>query len=518
MIRRFGIFCGITLLVVFFMQVKVEFPQSARSAVSAAKLWTEKSGDDIKKASVDVDLLNRAFVSLAETMKPAVVNIYTRSRVANPRSQQYGGMAPDDLFRFFFGNPLGNGMGGAPQPREAQALGSGFVINGDGLIVTNSHVVRMGGRNADSVSVKFIGDNDRSKGWEATVLGVDETTDVAVIKLKTKKADLKSAPLGDSQKVKVGEWVVAIGNPYGHTHSVTKGIVSALGRSLEEIDRADFIQTDASINPGNSGGPLFNLYGEVIGINTAIDARAQGIGFAIPINTAKTVVQQLIEKGEVTIGYVGIEMSELSPQLARSLGLKNPEGVLVQGVFEGSPAAKGNILAEDVITEVNGQSVPGTREFARLVRNLAVGAKVKLKVVRGGKSLDREITIEKRPSQDRLAAPSQRGLKGPEKRTGLFLNELSRLGPSDRRQLGIPANLKGVLVEGVQPNSIAQDAVLPGDVITHINGEAAPNLATAEKLLNKKVDNFRLRIQRRSASLIVLLDLSQSNDSESEEE
>ncbi len=488
-------------LKIFFAAILV-FAQTAKAS---EKLWSEKSPEEIKKVGVDVEALNRAFVNLADTMSPAVVNIYTRTRIASPRMQPNNGMAPDDLFRFFFGNPFGDNMN-QPPAREAQALGSGFVINSDGLVVTNSHVVRQSGHNADSISIRFIGENEKSAGWEASVLGVDESSDVAVLKLKKKKPDLKVTPLGDSSKLKVGEWVVAIGNPYGHTHSVTKGIVSALGRSLDEIDRADFIQTDASINPGNSGGPLFNLYGEVVGINTAIDARAQGIGFAIPVNTVKNVVKQLIEKGEVIQGWMGVEMSELTPQVAKTLGMNDSEGVLVQ-VIPGEPAEKAGVKSYDVITHVNGKKIAGARDFANSVKSLPVGAGVKVRLYREGKTYDTVVTIGKRRSTTEVAKVPARGQNKTEKRTGLYLEELS---PVLRRQLQVDPALKGVLVHGIAPASLAAEAgIQPGDVITEINRKPVSTLAQAEAALVNKGNSFLLKLQRRTASLIILLDLSQ---------
>lgn len=473
------------------------------------KLWSEKSPVELKNSSVDAEALNRPFVNLADTMKPTVVNIYTKTRIGGGRRNPYGdGAAPDDLFRFFFGNPFGGDMG-APPAREAQALGSGFVINPDGLIVTNSHVVRMSGRNADSIMVKFVSDSPRAAGDEATVLGVDENTDVAVIKLKKKRPDLKVAPLGDSAKLKVGEWVVAIGNPYGHTNSVTKGIVSALGRSLDELDKADFIQTDASINPGNSGGPLFNLVGEVIGINTAVDARAQGIGFAIPINTAKSVIKQIIEKGEVETGWIGVGLADLRPEIARSLGMPNADGALIQEVVPGAPAARAGLRSYDVIVDIDGKKITSARDLSLAVRGAAVGATLTAKYLRDGKPGQAKILITKRQSESSLSAsPAPR--KGPSRlaqKTGLYLTELTS---DDRRQMRLHPSLRGVLVQGVMPGSLAQEAGLQAnDVITEINRVPSPNLATAEKLLAHKGNAFLLKVQRRTASMIILLDLSQ---------
>jgi len=248
------------------------------------------------KAIADVKNFGEAFSQLSEQMSPTVVNIYTKSGF-KPQAMK-SNLPPEleDQFRNYFG------MGGLPMMQipqmKVEALGSGFVINAEeGYIVTNAHVVKQNGQMADEIMVKFIGE-DSSKGHAAKVVGADEISDVALLKLVEKKAGLKAAALGDSSKSKVGEWVLAIGNPYGHTHTVTQGIISALGRNLDGV-RSEFLQTSASINPGNSGGPLINMNGEVIGINSVIDPRAQNIGFAIPINTAKEVIGQLVDGGHV---------------------------------------------------------------------------------------------------------------------------------------------------------------------------------------------------------------------------
>ena len=487
------------------------------------KIWTEKSEAEKagSGAKVDAAALNRVFVDLAKNLSPAVVNIYTKTRIA-PRMDPFGGGGfggrggqggPDDLFRFFFGNPFGGGGGGPSYPQEAQALGSGFVINADGLIITNSHVVRNQGKNADSVMIKFLHDSASGKGSEAKILGVDESTDVAVLKLKSTRKDLVVAPLGASEKVQVGEWVIAIGNPYGHTNSVTKGIVSALGRNLES-SRADFIQTDASINPGNSGGPLFNLYGEVIGINTAIDARAQGIGFAIPVSTVKNVVRQIIEKGEVTLGWIGVAISEISPQIAKSLGMAEPNGVLIQDVFPGEPADKAGLKAYDVVVGVNGKEIGSTRDFMISVGNLPVGTKTAVKILRDGKPLEVSVTVGKRKSEAELAKKFSKGSGGSgesgksAQKTGLLLGEVS---PEVRRQLELDPVVKGAVIQRVLNGSPGAAAGLaPGDVITEINRKPIHNAKEADKILSAKSDNYLLKVQRRSASIIVLMDMSET--------
>ncbi|MBS1984675.1 MAG: Do family serine endopeptidase [Bdellovibrionales bacterium] len=501
------------LLVVFAMQLRVQWPQSAQTAPLApttnANIWTERNANKSTGSSgVDAAALNKTFTELAAQLSPTVVNIYTKTRLSDPR-RFGGGGSEEDLFRFFFGNPFGYAP--RPAPREAQALGSGFVINNDGLIVTNSHVVRMRGRNADSIMVKFQSDGENSPGHEAKVLGIDESSDVAILKLKEKSKNLALAPLGDSEKTKVGEWVIAIGNPYGHTHSVTKGIVSALGRSLDDSsNRADFIQTDASINPGNSGGPLFNLYGEVIGINTAIDARAQGIGFAIPINTAKNVIRQLVEKGEVTSGWIGVVIADVSPQVARSLNLPpETEGALIQDVVPNEPAAKAGLRSYDVVTDVNGRAIHSTRDFSRAISNLPVGSKAQVKLLREGREQSATVTIAKRKSEKDLAEqpPSMAGPGGMKKagQTGLLLSDLT---PEMRRQLNADPKLTGVVVHQVEPQSLAAEAgVEPGDVITEINRHPIKNVQEAQRAMEARGNNFLLKIRRGTASIIVLLDM-----------
>lgn len=483
-------------------------------SAEAQKHWTTKGADARAGtgSTIDVAGLNRVFVDLAKNLSPAVVNIYTKTRVAAPqgRGMMPGQPSSDDLFRFFFGNPFGGGDM-FRQPREANSLGSGFVINTDGTIITNSHVVRMEGRNADSIMVKFLDDPRSSQGHEATVVGVDEGTDVAVLRLKKKKDGLRVAPLGDSDKISVGEWTMAIGNPYGHSHSVTKGIVSALGRDLE-ASRAEFIQTDASINPGNSGGPLFNLYGEVIGINTAIDARAQGIGFAIPINMAKSSIEQIIEKGEVTLGWIGVGIAPLSPALASELGLKDGAGVLIQEVFPGEPADRAGLKSYDVVVDVNGRKIETPREFMVTVGGIRVGSKARLKVIRDGKEIAPiEITVAKRKSDTELA----KQLKDtPGDQSGSGRNVIEKLGieiadlsEEIRRSLGLDAALRGVVVLRVAPQGPAAAAGLsPGDVITEVNRKPARSLREAQGLFGAKSKNFLIKARRRNASVIVLIE------------
>ncbi len=483
------------------------------SATAAKTYWSEELPNVKKVPGLDADQMDQLFTNLAEVTSPTVVNIFSTSKVQVGR--QMRGMDPDDFFNFFFGNPFDMPFG-QPVERESKALGSGFVLNSEGYIITNSHVVRPVGKNADDVRVKFIGEK-RGEGLAAKIIGVDPSTDVALLKLKSigGKA-LKVASLGNSDDIKVGNWVIAIGNPYGHAHSVTQGIVSALGRNIPEIN-AEFIQTSASINPGNSGGPLINLKGQVVGINTAIDPRAQGIGFAIPINTAKNVIRQLIEKGEVSRGWLGVGIADLTPDVAKALKVDAPEGAIVQHVEKGQPADKAGVQVYDVVTEVNGKQITSASELITYISQIPIGQKAKLHIYRDGKPLELSVTVEQRPSDNEIIGRNkndddQRPGPGADLagKTGMVLVELTE---QTRRKVGLPGNVRGVLVQHVLPYSLANQAqIRPGDVISEINRKPISSVKMAEKEIDsslKKEKRLLMRIVRNQESRIVLLDLSE---------
>ena len=305
------------------------------------------------------------FVALAKKLKPAVVNVSTAKTIA-PQKKFHRAPSPfgTDPFEEFFDRFFEN----APQRSYKQrSLGSGFIISDDGYILTNNHVVA----GADEIKVK-LGDK---REFKAEVKGTDEKLDLALIKIEAKD-HFPVARLGDSDTIEVGEWVMAIGNPFGLEQTVTAGIVSAKGRVIGSGPYDDFIQTDASINPGNSGGPLFNAQGEVIGINTAIVAGGQGIGFAIPINMAKGIITQLKEKGKVTSGWLGVSIQAMTPELAQSFGLEAEKGALVNEVMKDSPADKAGIKSGDIILEFDGKAVHEMNELPRLVAETPVGKKV----------------------------------------------------------------------------------------------------------------------------------------------
>lgn len=328
--------------------------------------------------------------TLVDKIQPTVVNITTSSNEPAPRMV--------DPFEFFFGPKPGMGPRMEPPSgmRERRSLGSGFVIDPAGYVVTNNHVIE----NADEVRVRFA--DDRS--FEARVVGRDPRLDVALLKLENAK-DLSAVVLGDSDVLRVGEYVIAMGNPFGLGHTVTMGIVSAKDRTIGAGPYDDFIQTDASINPGNSGGPLFNLRGEVIGINTAIHVTGQGIGFAIPVNMVRDVVTQLREKGHVSRGKLGIVFQSVDEDLARSMGLDRPRGALVAEVEPNGAAARAGLKAGDLITAVNGNEVAPSSELPRLIAGNSPGSTVRITYLRQGKERTVNVTLDALESDTKAAPP-----------------------------------------------------------------------------------------------------------------
>jgi len=360
--------------------------------------WTTLKGVDRKRP---ISITNQSFSQLAEKLKPAVVNISTTMVV---KGQPFFGGRPSpfgerDPFREFWEKFFGGEM---PRERETRSLGSGVIINKEGYIVTNNHVVE----NATEIVVML----HNKKDYKAQVVGRDKKTDLALIKIEV-EGDLPVAPLGDSEKLEVGEWVLAIGNPFGLAETVTVGIVSAKGRAIGAGPYDDFIQTDASINFGNSGGPLINFWGEVVGINTAIFRDAQGIGFAIPINMAKELLPQLKEKGRVTRGWLGVGIQRVTSELAESFGLKEAKGALVSQVFKDSPADKAGIRQGDIILEFDGKKIEDFGDLPRIVASTHVGKTVAIRVFRGGQVISLEATVAEMEEPKEVAeAPSRKPL------------------------------------------------------------------------------------------------------------
>ncbi|MDH5714356.1 MAG: Do family serine endopeptidase [Candidatus Aminicenantes bacterium] len=406
------------------------------------------------------------FADIVDKVNPTVVNI-TSVMVVKGESL---GRSPTPLEEFFFGPDFFRQRPGEDIARKV--AGSGIVISKDGYILTNHHVVR----NADQIKVKLSDD----KEFKAKLIGSDQLRDIALIKIDAER-DLSVAILGDSDKVRVGEWVMAIGNPVALDHTATVGVISAKGRTLgaENVAFFNYLQTDAAINEGNSGGPLINLKGEVIGINTLIVAMRENLGFAIPINMAKKILPDLM-KGKVTYGYLGITPQELTPELAEMMKLPSTEGTLVGDVQEGTPAAEAGLQKGDVITEFDGKKVDSRNALYNIVAETSPGKKVKIKIIRQGKVQELTATITERPELQEAEAEREEG----EEIEGKIGISVENLTSSLARRYGYTEDMKGVLVTQVQPLSPAADAgISRGDVIREINQVAVENVSQYRRLL-----------------------------------
>jgi serine protease Do len=431
------------------------------------------------------------FSSLADMVSPAVVHIRVEKTInAGTRMFEQGGQNPfggDPRFKDFFD------QFGRQRPPEFKqpGQGSGFIIDKDGYIVTNNHVVE----GADKIQVVLRDDRE----YAAETVGRDPVTDIAVIKVKA-QASLPAVTLGNSGELKVGAWVAAIGSPFGLEHTVTAGIVSAKGRVIGSGPYDDFIQTDASINPGNSGGPLINMRGEVVGINTMIIAGGQGIGFAIPIDLAKGIIAQLKSDGEVTRGWLGVSIQDLKGNLAEYYGVEGKSGVLVADVTPGDPADQAGIRARDIIIDVNGKNVQTSRDVTTQVANLAVGETAKVTVMRAGQLKTFDVKIGKRPLT-MAAAESTR----PEN-DGEFGFRVADLTPEMAQRFNIK-DTKGVIVVGVAANSKAEEAgIQQGDLIVEVNRQSVDSVNNFNKLIDqsKKSDGINLLVKRINAGLVVI--------------
>lgn len=407
------------------------------------------------------------FRDLAKKGGPAVVNISTEKTVQageNPMAEMFRN-APPGFERFF--EQFDKFQGKQQQrPQKQRSLGSGFIISADGFIVTNNHVIA----DADVVRVNLEGTNGKATSLEAKVIGTDEETDLALLKVET-KTPLPVLRFGDSDALEVGEWLVAIGNPFGLDHSVTAGILSAKGRDIRSGPFDNFLQTDASINPGNSGGPLLNMQGEVIGINTAIIASGQGIGFAIPSNMAARIIDQLKDNKKVSRGWIGVTIQDVDENTARALGLGKPRGAIVGSVQAGEPADKAGVKAGDIILTVNGQEIADSSQLLRTIAALKPGETAKLVVWRNGQNKSISLTLGERTAEHLNA---QRGQDSPRDNgkalaaAGLGLN-VRPVNSDEARALRQerPAGLMVVAVENGKP--AAEADIRTGDVILSAN-------------------------------------------------
>lgn len=437
---------------------------------------------------------------LVKQLSPSVVNISTtsvsKSRVRSFESPfgQEGDEQFDEFFKKFFGD--------SPEREfKRKGLGSGFIFSEDGYIITNNHVVER------ATDIKVILQNGDS--YPAEIIGTDPKSDLALLKIKP-KTKLPAVKFGNSDVLEIGDWVLAIGNPFGLGHTVTSGIISAKGRSLGLGSYDDFIQTDAAINPGNSGGPLFNFQGEVVGVNTAIIAGGQGIGFAIPVNMAKNIVSQLRNDGKVVRGWIGVFVQPVTPEIAESLELKDNDGALVADVTDGGPADKAGVKRGDIIIKFNGNNIDQMPDLPKLVASNAPGTKSKMTVLRDGKEKVLKIKLGELPEQG--AQLSKRTTNQEvEQNLGLVVQEIT---PQISSRLGLDST-NGVVITDVRGDSAASDAgLLQGDVVLEINKKKIANLDNYRKLVDSVNvgQNLLFLVKRGSNTLFVPLKVEEDND------
>lgn len=437
---------------------------------------------DPPKLKLSEPLPANLFVELARAINPAVVNISTTALPKNLPRQRDPML---EMLEQFYGMRLQQ----TPQRPQQIGLGTGFIIREDGLIVTNNHVIA----GADIINVQLS--EGAKETYEATVIGNDERTDIALIKINP-KGKLPYAVLGSSKDLEVGEWVAAFGNPFGHGHSMTKGIISSKGRDIAEINKIPLLQTDASINPGNSGGPLVNAKGQVIGVNSAIDPRAQGIGFAIPIDEVKTLIPQLESRGKISRGYIGAVLGDLDPESAEYLGIGDTRGAVIAQLDPRGSAVKSGLRAYDIITEFNGKPITNSAELKNAVADAPIGKSVKAKVLRKRQVLTVSVAISERP-EDRASAKvvtkKYEGQKAP------FNLGFKVMDPTDqvREEWNLSEDVQQPIVIDTDVNSPATKSGLrAGDIILDVNKNAVET--TKDVLKNLKKGRNSMRVARNS--------------------
>jgi serine protease Do len=458
------------------------FGKSGRSpelaATGSAPFWTEST-----HPSSDGHDVSHGFADLAEKASPAVVNIQTSKTI------KAGPLQVPQPFEEFFGGQLEELF--KQREQKVPSLGTGFVISSDGYIVTNNHVVE----DVDDIKVAFLDGTER----KAEIVGRDPKTDIALIRVKTEKP-LPSLPLGDSDKIRPGDWVVAIGNPYGLGHTVTAGIVSAKGRNIGQGPYDDFIQTDAAINPGNSGGPLINMDGEVVGINTAINPRANTIGFSVAINGAKAILPQLKSTGKVTRGWLGVVIQPITPELAESFKLDDKSGALVSKVDPKGPAAAAGLQRGDVIVQFDGKPVKRMEELPRLVASTPIGREAEVVVKRDGKEKTFGVKVGELKEPEVQASTGKPG-EGP----SAYGMKVQNLTPEIAEQLGLEDE-KGVVVSGVESGSPAEEAgIRRGDVILETDKQPVKDVKELQQRLGEAKKGALLLVRRGDATLYVAI-------------
>ncbi|MBI5849068.1 MAG: DegQ family serine endoprotease [Nitrospirae bacterium] len=454
---------------------------------------SDAQGPKISQESVDLlTRTGRAMAEVTAAVKPGIVNILTTRTVKVGSGQDP--FLDDPFFKRFFGDQFGRQK---QQPREQKSsgLGSGVIVSPEGYIITNSHVVK----DADEIKVTLTDKRE----FIGKIIGSDLKTEIAVVKIDA--TGLPTVPWGNSDKVQVGEVVLAVGNPFGLNQTVTMGIVSALGRANVGIaDYEDFIQTDAAINPGNSGGALVNVKGEVVGINTAIYSTSggyQGIGFAIPSNMVKSIMESLIKKGKVVRGWLGVSIQKITPDLAKQFDLKDEVGALVGDVVEDGPAEKAGLQRGDIIFEYDGKKIEEPSILRNMVANTLPGEQHTIKVLRDGKARSMTITIGELPSDAQHSVEAgdfQNALKGV---------SVQDMNPELAKKLKVPDKIKGVIISDVEENSVAAGALIQGDVIQEVNRKRVPDVKSYKDVVAKikKEESVLLLIFRGGSSLFVTL-------------
>jgi len=462
-------------------------------------LLTPVLGNCAHAATSGVDVLkktSKAFTEVVKDVNPAVVHIAVEATA--PASNQYEQFFNNPFFERFFGPEFRKYHDPHQQKRKQRGAGSGFIIDPEGHILTNNHVVE----HADKITVT-LADNTEV---EAELIGTDPKSDVALIKIDTDQ-ELATVDFGDSDKLEVGEWVIAIGNPFGLSQTVTVGVVSAKGRSSVGINEYEnFIQTDAAINPGNSGGPLLNIDGQVVGINSALYSRTggyMGIGFAIPINMAKYIKEQLLDSGRVTRGYLGVGIQDVDESLAESFGLEKAGGVLVVDVQDETPAARGGLKSQDIIVKIDDTDIANVQELRNRVAETVPGTAVVVQVMRDGKATDLNVTIGEQPDDFGMVAHGGSSVN-PLSPFGLTVQELT---PDLAEQLGYK-DRKGLVISEVEPGSAAADIGLsPGLLIEEVQKVKVDSLEELKRIMSQTDDQDRvlLRIRSGSSSRYVVL-------------
>ncbi len=476
-----GVFVGL----VMSSHLGIMAPLPAKSSISS-------------KSIERLSELSEALSEVASVATPSVVNIAT-TRVIKSREETPFDFFDDPFFRRFFGDQFPHPN--IPRERKEQSLGSGVIVSEDGYIVTNNHVIEK------AEEIKVLLSNKRD--YKAKLVGADPKTDIAVIKIEAK--GLTALSWGDSDKLKVGEVVFAIGNPFGLNQTVTMGVISAVGRANVGIaDYEDFIQTDAAINPGNSGGALLNAKGELVGINTAILSRTggyQGIGFAVPSNMAKQVMDSLIKHKKVIRGWLGVSIQEVTSDLAEEFGVKELKGALVSGVVKGSPADKAGIKQGDVILQYNGKIVEDTGHLRNMVSQTAIGSKVKIRLLRKRQEIEVEAVIAELPKKMADAGPFEEQ-ESVEESTALAGITVRELTPELARNFGINESEKGVVIVRVSQSSRAFEAGLrAGDIILQVNQKDITTIEDYKKAVSgiKSKDRILLLIRRKGSDLFVTI-------------